>query len=100
MIRTRSQSHRLSSEERQGQSSSDSEELMFISCQSNDSEEPMCCERTPEPDDVLWEIVELEAFNKHKRFHEDSLIYIENLKNGSLADKPKRLKVKFTIIAQ
>jgi len=41
MNRKRSQSHRLSSEERQGQSSSDSEELMFIGCQSNDSEEPV-----------------------------------------------------------
>jgi len=47
----------------------------------------------------LWEIDELEAFDKHKRFHEDSLIYIEKLTNGSLADKPKRPKVKFTIIA-
>ena len=93
MIRTRSQSHRLSSEERQCQSSSDSEELMFIGCQSNDSE-LMCCEGTPELDDVLWEIDELEAFDKHKRFHEDSLIDIEKLKNGSLADKPKRPKVK------
>ena len=94
MIRTRSQSHCLSSEERQGQSSSDSEELMFIACQSNDSEEPMCCEGMPELDDVLWEIDELEAFDKHKRFHEDTRIYIEKLKNGSLADKPKRPKVK------
>jgi len=41
----------------------------------------------------LWEIDELEAFDKHKRFHEDSLIYIEKLKNGYLADKPKRPKV-------
>ena len=39
-------------------------------------------------------IVELEAFGKHKRFLEGSLIYIEKLKNGSLADKPKRPKVK------
>jgi len=31
------------------------------------------------------EIDELEAFGKHKRFLEDSLIYIEKLKNGSLA---------------
>jgi len=54
----------------------------------------MCCEGTPELDDVLWEIVELEAFGKHKRLLEDSLIYIEKLKNGSLADKPKRSKVK------
>ena len=36
----------------------------------------------------------MEALDKHKRFHEDSLIYIEKLKNGSLADKPKRPKVK------
>jgi len=93
MIRTCSQIHRLSSEERQGQSTSNSEKLMFISCQSNESEEPMCCEGTPELDDVLWEIDELEAFDKHKRFHEDSLIYIEKLKNGYLADKPKRPKV-------
>jgi len=57
MIRTRSQIHRLSSEERQGQSSSDSKELMFIGCQSNDSEEPVCCEGTPELDDVLWELL-------------------------------------------
>ena len=68
--------------------------------QSDDSEKPMCCEGTPELDDVLWKIDELEAFGKHKRFLLDSLIYIEKLKNGSLADKPKRLKVKFTIIAQ
>ena len=67
---------------------------MFVGCRSNDSEEPMCCEGTPELDDVLWEIDELEAFDKHKRFHEDSLVYIEKLKKGSLADKPKRPKVK------
>jgi len=60
----------------------------------------MCCEGTPELDDVLWKIDELEAFGKYKRFLEDSLICIEKLKNGSLADKPKRSKVKFTIIAQ
>jgi len=30
----------------------------------------------------------------NKRFHEDTLICIEKLKNGSLADKPKRPKVK------
>jgi len=73
---------------------------MCIGCQLNDSEEPMCSEGTPELGDVLWEIDELKAFDKHKRFHEDSLIYIEKLKNGSLADIPKRPKVKFTIIAQ
>jgi len=73
---------------------------MFIGCQSNDSEEPMCFEGTPELDDVLWEIDELQAFDKHKRFHEDSLICIEKLKNGSLADKRKWPNVKFTIIAQ
>jgi len=60
----------------------------------------MCCDGMPELDEVLWKIDELEAFGKHKRFLEDSLISIEKLKNGSLADKPKRSKVKFTIIAQ
>jgi len=60
----------------------------------------MCCEGTPELDDVLWKIDELEALGKHECFLEDSLIYIKKLRNGSLGDKPKRPKVKFTIIAQ
>jgi len=59
----------------------------------------LCCDGTSGLD-VLWEIDDLQAFDKHKWFHEDSLIYIKKLKNSSLADKPKRPKVKITIIAQ